>query len=142
MNKRVFVCSAAATAVMLVSGAAFSGGSSTSVDRLLDFDRKTGELWASPPGRSVAVFQHSVHTQHLLANLSRFLPPDPCLPLAHVWNIQVAHEERTGRTNPVVFEVLLGLMSEHQCSATITTTTPTVTTTSTQPLLSISPSGT
>jgi hypothetical protein len=144
MSKRGFVCGAAVSAVLLVSGAAFSGGQTTSVDQLLDFDRATGELWASPPGRSVAIYQHSVNTRHLVADLSRFLPPDPCTPLARVWNIAVAHEERTGRVNPVHFEVLLELMSRFQCSATITTTTTTTTNTSTapQPLLSIAPSGT
>jgi hypothetical protein len=141
MNKRVFVCGAAATAVLLVSGAALSGGQTSSVDRLLDFNRRTGELWATPPHQNVALFLHSANTAHLAADLSRFLPPDPCLPLARVWNIAVAREERVGRpVSTGLFEVLIGLMSDFQCSATITTTT--TTTTAPQPMISISPSGT
>jgi hypothetical protein len=140
MNKRMLVCGAAVSAVLLVSGAAFSGGqTSTSVDQLLDFNRQTGELWAFPPGQAVAVFQHSRQTVHAAADLSRFLPPDPCLPLARVWNIAVARENKPERNNPRLFEVLLGLMSDFQCNATITAD---MTTASPQPLLSISPSGT
>ena len=89
---------------------------------------------------SLAVFLHSPQTQHLIADLSHFLPPDPCRPLAEVWNVAVGIENRTGVKFPVLFEVLLSLMSDRQCNATITTTT--TPTTSAQPIISIAPSGT
>jgi hypothetical protein len=143
MTKRGLICGAAVSALLLVSGAAFSGGPATSIDQLIDFNRSTGELWAYTPGQNLAIYLHSAETRHLAADLSRFLPPDPCLPLARVWNIVVRIEERTGRTNGALFGVLIGLMSDFQCSATIGTT-PTTTTNATvpQPLISIAPSGT
>jgi hypothetical protein len=145
MSKRGFVCGAAVSAVLLVSGAAVAGpltlgGSTSSTDTLVNFDNSTGELWAQPPGRAVAAFLHSSATLHLIADLSRFLPPDPCLPLARAWNAGVRIEERTGLLFPVYFEVVLGLMSDLQCKANITTNafsnaTP-------EPMISIAPSGT
>ncbi len=142
MTKRGLVCGAAVSALLLVSGAAFSGGPATSVDQLIDFNRTTGELWAYTPGQTVATYLHSGETRHLAADLSRFLPPDPCLPLARVWNIAVNVEERTGRSNRAVFGVLIGLMSDFQCSATVTTTTTSNNNTAPQPLASIAPTAT
>jgi hypothetical protein len=145
MSKRGILCSAAVSAVLLVSGAAFAGGltlggSTASNDTLVDFNQSTGELWAVPPGKAVASFLHSPVTVHLIADLSRFLPPDPCLPLARAWNGAVRIEARTGLRFPIFFEIVLGLMSDLQCKATITTNafsnaTP-------EPMISIAPSGT
>ncbi len=140
MIKRGLVCGAAVGAVLLFTGAASSGGSSTSHDTLMNFDRTTGELWAVPQGQALAAFLHSSETAHLIADLSHFLPPDPCRPLAQVWNVAVQVENRSGVKFPVVFEVLLTLMSDLQCNATITTTN--LPTSSAQPMISIAPSGT
>jgi hypothetical protein len=144
MKKRALVCGAAVSAVLFVSGAAFSGGGlSASVDQLMDFDRSTGELWAIPPGQAVRAYVHTSQTAHLPADLSRFLPPDPCLPLARVWNIAVARgTNENGRAHARLFQALLGLMSDFECSATITTfktDAPATSTTSPQPMFSIAP---
>jgi hypothetical protein len=139
MIKR-FVCGAAVGAVLLFSGAALSGNPpTTSDDRLMDFNQSTGELLAVPQGMGLSAFIHSPATQHLIADLSKFLPPDPCTPLARVWNTLVGIEDRTGLRFPVVFDILLVLMSDRQCNATITTDgTPSSTA---QPMISIAPSG-
>jgi hypothetical protein len=138
--KKAFVCGTAVGAVLLFSGAAFSGGSTTSLDQLMDFDRTTGELLAYPQGMPLSTFIHSANTLHLVADLSKFLPPDPCIPLARVWNRVVRIETRTGLRFPVVFEILLSLMSDLQCKASITTTN--VPSTVAQPMISIAPTGT
>jgi hypothetical protein len=145
MTKRGFVCGAAVSAGLLLSGAAFAGGltlggSRSSTDKLVTFNQSTGELRAEPPGQAIVTFLHSSETQHLIADLSRFLPPDPCLPLARTWNVAVGIEDRTGLRFPIFFDFLLILMSDLQCNATITTNafsnaTP-------EPMISIAPSGT
>jgi hypothetical protein len=138
MIKR-FVCGAAVGAVLLFSGAAFSGGPTVSLDKLMDFNQSTGELLAYPQGLGLSAFIHSPVTQHLIADLSKFLPPDPCTPLARIWNAGVRIEERTGLRFPVFFEFILVLMTDAQCKATITTTnTPSSVA---QPMISIAPSG-
>jgi hypothetical protein len=146
MKKRAFVCGAAVAALLLVSGAAFSGGGlTTSVDQLMDFNRSTGELWAIPPGQAVRVFVHTTQTAHLPADLSRFLPPDPCLPLARVWNVAVARgTNANGRAHARLFEALIGLMSDFECSATITTFKTDASATTAplpEPMFAIRPSG-
>jgi hypothetical protein len=138
--RKGFLCGAAVGAVLLFSGAAFSGGPTTSLDKLMNFDRASGELLAYPQGMPLSTFIHSAHTQHALADLSRFLPPDPCTPLARVWNTAVRIETETGLRFPVIFEILLSLMSDFQCSASITTTN--VPSTTAQPMISIKPTGT
>jgi hypothetical protein len=116
------------------------GGTRTSTDKLLDFNRSTGELWAVPPGSAISTFLHSPETTHLIADLSHFLPPDPCFPLARTWNVVVGIEERTGLRFPVFFAVMLELMSDKQCSATITTDA--FSNASPAPMISIVPTGT
>ena len=111
----------AASAVLLVSGAAFSGGSATTIDELMDFNRETGELWAIPQGRPLATFIHSSTTRHLEVELSTFLPPDPCLPLASAWNFTVRFDARFHVKSTFVFELLLTTMSDFRCGAAITT---------------------
>jgi hypothetical protein len=117
MKMRVVCSGLAASAVLLVSGVAFSGGP-TPV-QLMDFDRTTGELWGYPQGQPLATYLHQPTTLHEKAILSRFHPPDPCLPLAHVWNVVVEYDQRTGQVSTPVFDALLDVMSRFQCSATI-----------------------
>jgi hypothetical protein len=138
--KKGFLCGAAVGAVLLFSGAAFSGGPSTSFDKLMDFNRTTGELLAYPQGMPLSTFIHSSETLHLAADLSKFLPPDPCTPLARIWNAGVRIEGETGLRFPVFFEFMLALMTDAQCKATITTTN--VPSTNAQPMITIAPSGT
>jgi hypothetical protein len=139
MMKR-FVCGAAVGAVLLFSGAALSGNPpTTSFDKLMDFNQSTGELLAVPQGMALSAFIHSPATQHLIADLSKFLPPDPCTPLARIWNTGVRIENETGLQFPVFFEFMIVLMTDAQCKATITTTnTPSSVA---QPMISIAPGG-
>jgi hypothetical protein len=106
--------------VLFVSGAAFSGGTTTTVAELMDFNVQTGELWAYPQGQSLATFIHTQTTQHPLAQLSTFLPPDPCLPLARAWNFTAQFDARFSRQSPRVFETLLNAMSTFRCHAQVT----------------------
>jgi hypothetical protein len=110
----------AASATLLVSGAAFSGPATTTVNELLDFNSTTGELWAYPQGRPLATYMHRTTTTHLLANLTPFLPPDPCLPLARAWNFTVRFDARFHVRSTFVFELLLTTMSNFRCSASVT----------------------
>jgi hypothetical protein len=112
----------AATATLLVSGAAFSGGPLTTVNELMDFDTSTGELWAYPQGRPLATYLHRSTTNHLLADLTPFLPPDPCLPLARAWNFTVRFDSRFKVRSTFVFEFLLTAMSNFRCHASVTST--------------------
>ncbi len=133
--KMRWICSGlAASAIMLASGAAFSGGTTTAVAQLQDFNRDTGELWAYPSGQGLTTYLHQPNTVHVAANLSIFHPPDPCLPLARVWNVIVEHDDRTGQVSSQVFEALLGVMSRFQCSATVTADNG-----SPQPIVTIAP---
>jgi hypothetical protein len=116
-----------AGAVMLGAGTAFSGGDVTTNNMLVDYNEQTGELWAYPKGLPMAVYLNTPATQHGLADLSRFTPPDPCRGFAHAWNAQVAWEIRHGVVGDTAprhsFSVLLGLMTEFQCTADLTTAT-------------------
>jgi hypothetical protein len=127
----------AASAVLLVSGAAFSGAHVTTVDQLLDYNTSTGELWAYPQGGSLATYLHSTTTQHRIANLEPFLPPDPCLPLARAWNFVVRYDIHHHVQSTYVFDILLARMSEFQCHASVTT--PRNLTGTTPPIVSVAP---
>ncbi len=113
----------AATATLLVSGAAFSGTATTTRNVLMDFDRSTGELWAYPQGQPLTTYLSSATTQHLAGDLSTFLPPDPCFPLARAWNFTVRFDSRHHVRSAFVFEELLSTMSDFRCHATVTSTT-------------------
>jgi hypothetical protein len=128
----------AAAATLLVSGAAFSGNASTSVDELMDFDTATGELWAYPSGAPLATYIHTTTTQHLVADLSTFLPPDPCIPLAVGWNFVVRFDARFHVRSTFVFERLLTTMSAFRCHAAVTAPTGSG---STPPIISVGPTG-
>jgi hypothetical protein len=110
----------AASATLLVSGAAFSGGATTTLNELMDFNSSTGELWAYPQGRPLATYLHRRTTHHLLADLSPFLPPDPCLPLARAWNFTVRFDARFHVRSTFVFDLLLTTMSDFRCHASVT----------------------
>jgi hypothetical protein len=124
-----------ASGAMLATGAAFSGGTTTNDNRLVDFNQSTGELSAYPAGGSLSTYLHRPTTVHLPGNLGRYTPPDPCRPLAEAWNFTVEYDEHRGVTSTYVFEALLTLMSDLQCHATVTSTSG-----SPNPILVISPS--
>jgi hypothetical protein len=123
MTKRILLGGLAATAVLLISGVAVSGNQQTTLDLLEDFDTQTHVLWAYPQGQQIAQdYLHDAATEHLLANLSKLHPPNPCFPLAVGWNLTVEFDEKYGVKSTFVFEFLMTLMSANQCSATITST--------------------
>ncbi|HEY8039439.1 MAG TPA: hypothetical protein VIF15_06580 [Polyangiaceae bacterium] len=109
-----------ASAVMMATGLAFSGGTTTSDAQLMDFNQATGELWAYPDGQALSTYLHEPRTRHVLADLARFAPPDPCRPLAEAWNFTVRYDQRFGVRSTFVFDVLLVTMAEFQCRATVT----------------------
>ncbi|MGH7297308.1 MAG: hypothetical protein ACRELB_20390 [Polyangiaceae bacterium] len=124
----------AAGAVMLAAGAAFSGGSTTTKARLMDFDPSNGHLMAYPSGGALTTYLHDGATQHGLANLTKLTPPDPCHGLAAAWNATVRYDDRHGVNSTFIFEALLQVMSDFQCSATVTSVSG-----SPQPIVIISP---
>jgi hypothetical protein len=137
MRIRMLFSGLAASAVLLAAGTAFSGGNAATTDNtLVDFNQKTGELWGFPPGQITQVYLHDHHSRHELADLTRFLPPDPCLPIAEVWNELVATERNNGIRNVIVFGALLDLMARFQCRATVTSVTDG---SSPQPIVVIAP---
>jgi hypothetical protein len=112
----------AASAVLLVSGTAFSGGTSTTNDKLVDFNMCTRELFAFPKGQPLAVYVHTAQTVHLAANLEVFTPPDPCLPLAEAWNATVSYDATHDVSSTFIFEALLSIQSDFACRAAVTST--------------------
>jgi hypothetical protein len=111
-----------ASAVTLLGGAAFSGGQSTTVNQLVDFDASSGKLWGYPPNQSLATYQHTPTTRHLEADLVRFEPPDPCDELVHMWNYAVDYDRRFHMNSTPIFESLIGLMASNKCSAIVSVT--------------------
>jgi hypothetical protein len=135
MKIRMLWSGLAASAVLLAAGTALPGGTaSTTENQLVDFNQSTGELWAYPTGKPITTYLHGKHTVHALADLSRFLPPDPCMGLAQAWNATVAYDDGHQVRSAFVFEVLLTLMSDFQCRATVTSTNGTP-----QPIVVITP---
>ena len=121
MNMRLLWSCLTASSVLLISGVAFSGGAKTPIE-MMDFDRATAQLWAYPEGKPLTVFVHSPQTQHLVANLERFTPPDPCRAYAQFWNFTVAFDNKHRTDSTFVYEILLGGMSASRCSAVVTST--------------------
>ncbi|HEY3822248.1 MAG TPA: hypothetical protein VGL81_34020 [Polyangiaceae bacterium] len=111
-----------ASAVMLVGGAALSGGATTSTNLLVDYDQQTRQLSAYPSGGNLTVYLHQPTTVHLAGNLKNYAPPDPCRPIAELWNLTVQDDQRFGVTSTFVFDALLTIMSDLQCKATVTST--------------------
>ena len=58
MKIRIISSALAVSAVTLIAGAAFSGGVKSSDSELVDFDQKSGRLWAVPQHGNVAEFEH------------------------------------------------------------------------------------
>jgi len=123
-----------ASAIMLAGGAAFTGGATTSDNLLVDYNQKTRELSAYPTGGALATYLHQPTTVHLAGNLTHFAPPDPCRPIAELWNLTVQDDERFGVTSTFIFDALLTIMSDLQCHATVTSTNGAV-----QPIVVITP---
>jgi hypothetical protein len=134
MRSRTTWSALAAGAVLLVSGTAFSGGTRTTNDELVDFNVCTGELLAYPKGRPLVAYLHTAQTLHLTANLEVFTPPDPCLPLAEAWNATVAYDATHDASSTFIFDALLSIQSEFRCRAAVTSTSGAL-----RPILSIAP---
>lgn len=122
MKIRIVSSALAIGAVTLIAGAAFSGGSKSSDNELVDFDQNTGRLWAVPQNGNVALYQHTPQTIHLEGNLGRFEPPDPCDELTRLWNFTVHYDRHFTTDSRGIYEALLQLMAQNKCSATITST--------------------
>jgi hypothetical protein len=112
-----------ASAVTLAGGAAFSGGASTSDNLLVDYDQTTRQLSAYPAGAALTTYLHQPTTVHAAGNLSKYAPPDPCKPIAELWNLTVEDDARFGVQSTFIFDALLTIMSDLQCHATVTSTT-------------------
>jgi hypothetical protein len=130
MKKRSLWGGLAAAAVLLSSGVAFSGGTATTVDELMDFDETTQQLWAYPQQAPLTVYLQTPQTRHLLAEIGERAegfpgqqhPPDPCHILAVSWNFVVRFDRRTGQNSTQAFAVILNLMGTFSCSAELTST--------------------
>ncbi len=121
MKKQFAFGGLAATAIMLVSGAAFSGGTTTMPSaEIVEFTPATHELFASVTG-IINVFLHEPGTVHLPAIFGPGShPPDPCFGLGLTWDGVVFADTLTHTQNTAAFEALLGLMAGFQCTAEIT----------------------
>jgi hypothetical protein len=126
----------ATSAVLFTAGAAISGDPATTTTNLLvAYNDITKELSGIPTGEPGAViYLHDATTVHIAGDLTRFTPPDPCLPIAETWNAVVAYDDRIGRTSTYVFDALLFVMSDLHCSASVTATDGTP-----QPIVVIAP---
>jgi hypothetical protein len=121
MRNRILTSALAISVVTLVAGAAFSGGSTTTDNELVDFDQSNQQLWAIPHNQTNAVpYQHTPATIHLEGSFGRFEPPNPCDELVHLWNFTVHYDHAFRVDSRGVYEALLGLMAQNSCIATIT----------------------
>lgn len=125
----------AAATVLLSAGAAFSGGVTTNPAQLVSFDRNTGELWAVPSGQPLTPYLNQTLTAYIAADLRAFEPPDPCFPPVQAWNFTVAFDKRYHVQSRFVFELLLGVMADLQCNASVTS----LTSGTPQPLVAVQP---
>lgn len=135
MRARNYFSVLAATAVLTIAGAAFSGPTvppSGLTVHLMDFDQVNGELLGYPDGNPpLSWYRHTRATQHLHARVRGFglfgrrhdHPPSPCAPLSEVWNMAVDYERAhpAAASNSNDFGVLIALLAEHKCSAVIVT---------------------
>jgi hypothetical protein len=120
MKMRSLVSTLAAGAVMMIAGAAFSGGTATNPAELVSYDRANSMLWALPSGLPLSSYLNQKLTTYLEADLTAFEPPDPCIPAVAAWNFTVNYDKRTGQKSTLVFELLLTAMSDLSCHATVT----------------------
>ncbi|HEY1696258.1 MAG TPA: hypothetical protein VGG39_29030 [Polyangiaceae bacterium] len=127
-------CGLAASALLFASDAAYSGGSTTNDNMLVDYDQSNKQLTGIPPTGVITTYLHDATAVHEVADLASFLPPDPCIPTAEAWNLTVAYDERHHTTSTFVFDVLLEIMSNLKCSTRITSTSGTP-----NPIVVISP---
>src|ERR1700726_3449134 len=96
-----------ASAVTLAAGAALSGPAATSPNnRIVDFNQSTGELNAYVPAGSLATYLHQPTTTHLLSDLTKYAPPDPCRPISEIWNLTVQYDQRFGVRSTFIFDAL------------------------------------
>jgi len=123
MKIRFVLSALTAATVLLGTGAALSDTTATTSNQLVDYNKQSGELWAYPVGQGLATYLHKPETVHVLADLSRFAPPDPCRPLAQAWNLTVQFDTKYHVNSRVVFDVLLTVMSDFQCRASVTSVT-------------------
>jgi len=135
MKMRSLVSGLAGGVVVLMAGAAFSGGVATNRAELQSYDRTSGELWAVPDGQPLQVYLNQQFTTYRAANLNDFVPPDPCFVLARAWNFVVAYDERTGKKSTFVFELLLTAQADLACHANVTS----ITNGTPQPLVIVQP---
>ncbi len=120
MKMRSVVSTLAAGSVMMMAGAAFSGGTATNPAQLVSYDRNSSTLWALPSGLPLASFLNQEHTTYVAAAITAFEPPDPCIPAVEAWNFTVKFDAETGRKSTFVYELLLTAMSDLSCHATVT----------------------
>src|SRR5690348_6791778 len=99
------------SAVLLIAGTAFSKHAvlETQDVEIVEFDRATGELFTYPWNEGLTEFVIRPGTLRGLANLTRFLPPDPCLPIARLWNATVLFDRRRPFQSAFIFDELLTL---------------------------------
>jgi hypothetical protein len=135
MKMRMVLSGLSAGAVIMVAGAAFSSGTATNTAQLVSFDQRTSTLWAYPTGRPLASYLNQHLTEYIAADLRLFVPPDPCIPVVDAWNFTVEYDRRFHVKSTFVFELLLGVMSDLACKASVTS----VTSGSPEPLISITP---
>lgn len=121
MKKQLVSGGLVATAILLVSGAAFSGPVNTLPSaEIVEFDAATHEVFTSV-NNVVNVFLHEPGTVHLPAIIGPGShPPDPCFGFALTWDTVVFVDTITRTENTAAFEVLLGLMAGFQCKAEVT----------------------
>ncbi len=119
MSARTLWSALVASAVVLATGTGITAGGTTTNNQLVDFNQQTGELWGYPTGQPLATYLHGPQTVHLQADLTRFAPPDPCRVFAQIWNDTIKFDDKHGVESTQVFNVLLTLQSDFQCSASI-----------------------
>jgi hypothetical protein len=110
----------AASAVTLASGAALSDSTTTLPNAaIVEFQSSTHELFVTF-NNLVNVFLDEPGTVRLPSVFGPGShPPDPCFGLALTWDGVVFADNVTKTENVPAFEVLLGLMSDFQCTVQI-----------------------
>jgi hypothetical protein len=136
MMKRLLSGGLVATALMLSSGAAFSGSVTTLPSaEIVAFSTATHELSVA---NVVNVFLHEPGTVHLPSVFGPGShPPDPCFGLGLTWDGVVFADTITQTQNTAAFEALLVLMAGFQCTAEITSDV--VTAPAPAPIVSMNP---
>jgi len=113
----------AAGAVLLISGAALSGGTATHATKLVNYDEATRELWAIPSGQPLTSYLNRQLTVYLEADLALYEPPDPCIPVVEAWNFTVKYDAAHHTKSTFVYDVLLAAQANLGCGAKVTSLT-------------------